>query len=86
MLEEFEMGIVSISGSLTLPSVILLVLWKNFRNKCISYCIKKYCIIGSYCIYLPNEIISDLNRNKSNEITGKVTFIQGDYMGANAIQ
>lgn len=29
MLEEFEMGIVNISGSLTLPSVICLVLWKH---------------------------------------------------------
>lgn len=29
MLEEFEMGIVSISGSTTLPSVVLLVLWKH---------------------------------------------------------
>lgn len=80
MLEEFEMGIVNSSSSLMIPLMILLVLWKHSE---LNAFLIAFTSLGSV---LPNEIISDFNRNKSNEMIAKVLFIQAHGMGAHAIQ
>lgn len=79
MLEEFEMGIMNSSSSLTIPLTILLVLWKHSE---LNAFLIAFTSLGSV---LPNEIISDFNRNKSNEMIAKVAFIQAHGCKCNPI-